>query len=294
MTRTGRFAPSPTGPLHFGSLVAAVASYCDARAAGGAWLLRIEDIDPPREAAGAADRILRQLETYGLTWDGPVLYQHRRTEAYVEAISRLQAQGDVFWCTCSRTDLARAGGGALYPGTCRAFTAPRADAAVRLHVPAGIIRFTDRVFGPREEDVAGSVGDFVIRRRDGLFAYQLAVVVDDAAQGVTDVVRGADLLDNTPRQILLQQRLGLPTPTHAHLPLATHADGQKLSKQTFAREIPVPALPRLLWQALDFLGQCPPQELENALPEEIVAWAVRHWRLAAVPPRTAAVPTGII
>ncbi|WP_127079110.1 tRNA glutamyl-Q(34) synthetase GluQRS [Rhodomicrobium lacus] len=282
MTHIGRFAPSPTGPLHFGSLVAAVASYCDARAAGGRWLVRMEDIDPPREMPGAAARILAQLGAYGFEWDGDVLFQSGRLDAYAHALETLRRAGNVFWCRCSRADLARIGG-AVYPGTCHAFTAPRDDAAVRLRVPAGVVDFADRVFGPQREDVAATVGDFVVLRRDGLFAYQLAVVVDDAFQAVTDVVRGADLLDNTARQIVLQRLLGLPEPRYMHLPLALNADGSKLSKQTHAKELPTPADSRLLWRALAFLGQDVPPEMPPAPCAEILRHGVGHWSPAAVP-----------
>ncbi|KAI95811.1 glutamyl-Q tRNA(Asp) ligase [Rhodomicrobium udaipurense JA643] len=282
MTYIGRFAPSPTGPLHFGSLVAAVASYCDARAAGGRWLVRMEDIDPPREMPGAARRILDQLAAYGFEWDGDVLFQSTRLDAYAEALDALRASGHVFWCNCSRADLARRSG-AVYPGTCRAFTAPRDDAAVRIRVPPGTVEFADRVFGPQREDVAETVGDFVVRRRDGLFAYQLAVVVDDDFQGVTDVVRGADLLDNTARQIVLQRLLGLPTPRYMHLPLALNADGSKLSKQTHAQELPTPADSGLLWQALAFLGQDVPPGTPPVPCADVLGHGVRHWTGAAVP-----------
>lgn len=275
MRYIGRFAPSPTGPLHFGSLVAAVGSYCDARAAGGRWLLRMEDIDPPRAMPGASDLILRQLEGYGFEWDGDVLFQHTRSDAYEAALAQLQVQGEVFWCRCSRAELARLGASAC-PGTCRAFTAPRADAAIRLRVPAGVVDFTDAIFGPQGEDVATAQGDFVLRRRDGLYSYQLAVVVDDAFQGVTRVVRGADLLDNTARQIVLQQRLGLATPGYMHLPLAVHRDGSKLSKQTHARALPLPVDPGLLRQALAHLEQAAPPEGLDA--PALLAWGVAHWQ----------------
>ena len=275
MRYTGRFAPSPTGPLHFGSLVAAVGSYCDARAAGGRWLVRMEDIDPPRAMAGASELILRQLEGYGFEWDGEILFQHTRGEAYETALARLQAQGDIFWCRCSRTELARLGARAC-PGSCRPFTTPREDAAIRLRVPAGLVSFEDAVFGKLAEDVAASQGDFVLRRRDGLYSYQLAVVVDDAFQGVTRVVRGADLLDNTARQIVLQQRLGLPSPGYMHLPLAVHRDGSKLSKQTYACALPLPAEPGLIRQALAHLGQAtPPEELNG---RALLEWGVAHWQ----------------
>ncbi|HEX4869655.1 MAG TPA: tRNA glutamyl-Q(34) synthetase GluQRS [Moraxellaceae bacterium] len=282
MPYIGRFAPSPTGALHFGSLVAAVGSYCAARAAGGRWLLRMEDIDPPRAMPGASDLILRQLEAYGFGWDGAVLYQSSRSDAYLAALEQLHAQGDVFWCRCSRAELARLGARA-YPGTCRARTTPQADAAIRLRVPPGRVEFEDAVFGPQAEDVATVVGDFVLRRRDGLFSYQLAVVVDDAAQGITQVVRGADLLDNTARQIVLQRRLGLPTPGYLHLPLAVHADGSKLSKQTFATALPLPANARLLRLALVHLGQEPPDlDLDCAA---WLAWGVAHWQPGRIRPQ---------
>lgn len=285
-TYTGRFAPSPTGPLHFGSLLAAVASFCDARAVGGRWLLRMEDTDPPREMPGAADTILRQLEHYGFAWDGPVLYQSLRHEAYADAIAQLQRQSDVFWCRCSRTELARQSPLGLYPGNCRPFTSPRPDAAVRLRVSPALLHFRDRVFGEQSESVADTVGDFVIQRRDGLYAYQLAVVVDDAFQGVTDVVRGADLLDNTARQLYLQSRLGLPAPRYAHLPLAVNAHGEKLSKQTFAAPLPESRPGRVLWLALATLGQEPPSALAELPPADVLDWACRHWlpeRISARP-----------
>lgn len=279
MHYTGRFAPSPTGPLHFGSLVAAVGSYCDARAAGGRWLVRMEDIDPPRAMPGASALILRQLEGYGFEWDGDVLFQHTRGEAYEAALAQLARQGDLYWCRCSRATLARQGA-SVYPGTCRCFTSPRDDAAIRLRVAPGDTRFDDAVFGPQREDVAATVGDFVLRRRDGLYSYQLAVVVDDAFQGVSRVVRGADLLDNTARQIVLQQRLGLPTPAYLHLPLATHRDGSKLSKQTFAQALPLPADPTQLYEALRHLGQAPvPPGLDC---RGLLDWGVAHWNVAHI------------
>jgi glutamyl-Q tRNA(Asp) synthetase len=299
MPPVGRFAPSPTGPLHFGSLIAAVASYCDARAASGRWLLRMEDIDPPREMPGAADLILRQMEAYGFEWDGEVLFQHTRRDAYNAALQQLQAQGDVFWCRCSRADLARLSGHSntpnnspAYPGTCRAFTSPRDDAAIRLRVPSGIMHFHDAVFGEQQENVQEKVGDFILRRRDGLFSYQLAVVVDDAAQGVTHVVRGADLLDNTARQIVLQKKLGLPTPHYLHLPLALHADGSKLSKQTHARALPLPASAEILREALLFLEQTVPDAHEAPSPAALLQHAVQHWQPARIPAHQQRLPSG--
>jgi glutamyl-Q tRNA(Asp) synthetase len=229
----GRFAPSPTGPLHFGSLLTALASWCDARAAKGQWLLRIEDVDVVRTQEGAADHIIRTLEHYGLWWDGEIVYQSQRTEHYQAALQQLQQQDDVFWCTCSRSELAQTQS-AIYTGHCRAHHQYRSQAAARIRVNERIIDFDDGVFGHISENIAETVGDFVIFRRDGLFAYQLAVVVDDAEQGITHIVRGADLLDNTSRQIYLQQRLNLTTPTYAHIPLVVNDKGEKLSKQTGA------------------------------------------------------------
>lgn len=237
----GRFAPSPTGPLHAGSLVAALASWLDARAAAGAWLVRIEDLDPPREAPGASDEILRQLSACGFESDEPVVLQSTRGDAYEAAFRTLQSRGLVYGCLCSRKDIeaavaARPGWHAgVYPGTCAQRTvAPDAVRAWRLRVPAATLSFVDRAVGPTAQCLSREVGDFVIRRAEGLWAYQLAVVVDDDAQGITHVVRGADLLDNTPRQVFLQHALGLPTPRYMHVPLVVNECGEKLSKQTRA------------------------------------------------------------
>lgn len=280
----GRFAPSPTGPLHFGSLLAAVASWVDARAASGQWLLRIEDVDTTRIQPGAIDHFFRALEHFGLNWDGEVVYQSRRTELYQHALSQLQQQHDIFWCNCTRSELARLGS-AVYPGTCRTHLQSRPQAAARLRVPEPChISFHDVVFGDLSEELAQTVGDFVLFRRDGLFAYQLAVVVDDALQGVTHIVRGADLLDNTARQIYLQQRLQLPTPAYCHLPLVTNPLGEKLSKQSGATALPFEQPGPYLWRVLALLGQQPPNELQFEDKGVVLAWAVRHWRLAAIPP----------
>jgi glutamyl-Q tRNA(Asp) synthetase len=249
----GRFAPSPTGPLHAGSLVAALASWLDARAAGGTWIVRIEDLDPPREVAGAGDEILRQLAACGLEPDEPVQLQSRRTDAYDQALRRLADAGLVYGCACSRKDVeaavaARPGWPAgVYPGTCSGTTvAPAGVRAWRLRVPDATVSLVDRAVGPYAQSLAREVGDFVIRRADGLWAYQLAVVVDDADQRITDVVRGADLLDNTPRQIHLQRALGLPALRYLHVPVVVNERGEKLSKQTFAppldRHAPLAAL----------------------------------------------------
>ena len=246
----GRFAPSPTGPLHFGSLLAAFGSWLMARHAGGTWRVRIEDIDPPREVSGAAEAQLRTLEGFGLLPDGPVLRQGERDAAYRAALDRLLAGGEAFECHCSRSDLAASGG--VHRACVRG--ARKTDPAIRLRVPEGtVIAIDDRVQGTVEQDVAREVGDFVLRRADGPWAYQLAVVVDDAAQDITEVVRGADLLDSTARQVFLQRRLGLPTPAYAHLPLVVDGDGRKLSKSAAALPVddadPLPAL-RAAWLAL--------------------------------------------
>jgi glutamyl-Q tRNA(Asp) synthetase len=243
---TGRFAPSPTGPLHLGSLVAAVGSWVFARAEGGRWLVRMEDIDTPRVVPGSAEEILAALTRYGLEWDGEVVWQSQRTPLYERALDVLRERGFVYDCGCSRAELQRAasapvGAEPVYPGTCRDGLAPgKQPRAIRFRAPDAVIAFEDLVCGRVEENVACRTGDFVVRRADGLFAYQLAVVVDDAEQGVTQVVRGADLLPSTARQIALQHALGLPTPQYAHLPLVVNPDGSKLGKRDGA--LPLPAL----------------------------------------------------
>lgn len=280
-TVIGRFAPSPTGPLHFGSLLAAIGSYAEARSKGGLWLLRIEDIDPPREQPGAATNILRSLEAHGLHWDGPVLWQSQRSEYYEAALDLLRHQGDLYACQCSRSELARAGVIDCL-GSCR--SAGHREGAWRLRTAeAGNIRFHDRLRGELSEDIQHSCGDFVLKRRDGLYAYQLAVVVDDAASGVTEVVRGADLLDNTARQCWLMQRLSLPRPRYLHLPLVVSHDGQKLSKQNHAPALDNERASDNLWQALHCLQQQPPATLRTATVADILAWAVENWRTEAIP-----------
>ncbi|MBA3253772.1 MAG: tRNA glutamyl-Q(34) synthetase GluQRS [Pseudomonadota bacterium] len=240
----GRFAPSPTGPLHAGSLTTALASWLDARAAGGAWIIRIEDLDPPRIVPGAAQRILEALVRCGLESDEPVVFQSARGELYQAAFARLQAAGLIYGCACSRRDVdevieAQAGWPAgVYPRTCAAGAAPNKPIrAYRLRVPDAKSRFTDRAAGPFMQHMTNDVGDFVVKRADGLWAYQLAVVVDDAEQKITDIVRGADLFDNTPRQIYLQRALGFSTPRYLHVPLVLNTAGEKLSKQTGATEL---------------------------------------------------------
>jgi len=286
----GRFAPSPTGPLHFGSLVAAVGSYLDARSRGGLWLLRMEDLDTPRTQPGAADAMLRTLEACGMGWDGSILYQSRRSETYRAALARLEALGLVYPCGCSRREIADSGlapdGALIYPGTCRKGLAPGKTArARRVRVGDSILEFEDALLGPIQQNLATEAGDFVLQRADGLYAYQLAVVVDDAEQGITDVVRGADLLASTPRQIFLQRLLGLPSPRYLHLPLAVNAAGEKLSKQTLAPPVderdPLPALV----QVLDFLGQTPPRQLRQANLPEFWDWALSNWKPERIPRR---------
>lgn len=273
--------------MHFGSLVAAVGSFADARAAGGEWLVRMEDLDRPRTVPGAADDILRLLDAFGLHWDASVWYQTGRTEAYVTALERLSAAGLVYACGCTRREIQLGGRpgpeGPIYPGTCRrGLPAGRTPRSLRLRADGSEIGFVDRVHGPQRQDVARAVGDFVLRRADGFHAYQLAVVVDDAAQGITDVVRGADLLLSTPRQIRLQRHLGLPQPTYAHLPLALDASGRKLSKSLAAlpvhRSDPLPAL-LAAWR---FLGQCPPPEPPGDVAA-FWAWAVHAWDVTRIP-----------
>lgn len=282
----GRFAPSPSGPLHFGSLVAAVGSFLEARTRDGDWLVRIEDLDPPRERPGAADDILSTLERLQMFWDGPVLRQSTRGEAYAAALEMLRSAGRVRRCACSRAQLASLPENAgpatdelFHPPECLATEEPPpSPAAERFRVPAGRVHFLDRVQGPRYADTAAETGDFVLRRRDGFYAYQLAVVVDDAAQGVTDVVRGADLLGSTARQILLQRALGLPPVTYMHLPLAVDESGLKLSKSADAPGVSRAAPGRQLVAALEFLRQAPPAGLGRAAIGEIWQWALGNWR----------------
>ena len=271
----GRFAPTPSGYLHFGSLIAALASYLDARAAGGRWLLRMEDLDPPREMPGAQAAILQALEAYGFEWDGHMVRQSERLDTYNSLIERLMEDGHAYACTCSRKQLEPFNG--LYPGFCRDAGRDTHDAAIRLRVPDRQYGFNDRVQGEFHQHLGREVGDFVIRRRDGLIAYQLAVVLDDAWQGITDIVRGADLLDSTPRQLYLQELLDLPQPGYLHVPLIVQPDGHKLGKRYRSPPLePAEATPLLL-RALLALGQPTPLELNDALPSEIMSWATPRW-----------------
>ena len=269
----GRFAPSPTGDLHFGSLVAAVASFLNVKSSGGRWLVRVEDLDPPRELAGSAARIVQDLADFGMHSDGEVLYQSKRLAAYEEACSGLLSRGQAFWCGCSRRDLSASG---VYPGTCRnGVRKGKKPRAIRIRVDASTIHWRDLVQGDQCESLQSSAGDFVIRRADGLFAYQLAVVVDDAYQGVTEIVRGADLLDSTARQIWLQQCLGFRPLQYAHVPIAVSPDGRKLSKRLQSDPIRLQSRVIALRQALTFLGHEPP-ELDLSGTWE---WAHQHWSL---------------
>ncbi len=294
MPHTGRFAPTPSGPLHYGSLVAALASYCQARASGGRWLLRIEDVDTPRVVTGAEQQILRALEAFGFTWDGPLLRQSNRFEVYREYLEQLLAKGHCFACACSRRSLREQGVasgvlGQIYPGNCRDRHLATSGHSVRLDTRgAGRIEFHDGLYGDFALDLEREVGDFVLRRADGIYAYHLAVVVDDEQQGVDEVVRGADLLENTCLHIYLQRCLGFATPRYLHVPLVNNIQGVKLSKQTGARALDAANAPQLLVAALNHLNQQPLAELQASPPAEILAWAVEHWTPAAIPAQLAA------
>ncbi|NCF74302.1 MAG: tRNA glutamyl-Q(34) synthetase GluQRS [Gammaproteobacteria bacterium] len=277
----GRFAPSPTGPLHFGSLVAAVASYLQARTKNGQWLLRIEDIDPPREQPGASDAIIEALQCYGFVWDGDVIYQSKSDAEHRSALELLIDQNLAYPCSCSRRDLADAPRGPLgiiYPGTCRN-GCNKQETAIRLLTDDKAIVFADALQGTQSHRLESESGDFVIRRRDGLIAYQLAVVVDDELQGVTEVVRGIDLIDSTPRQIYLQRLLQYRTPNYIHIPVIVHANGDKLSKLTGAPAIPLKAPSKTLCAALRALGQEPPASLASAALSDVWYWALKTWQM---------------
>jgi glutamyl-Q tRNA(Asp) synthetase len=284
----GRFAPSPTGPLHFGSIVAALGSCLEARRQGGEWLVRMEDVDEPRCQSGADKQILETLEALGFAWDGPVMYQSRRKDRYREVLEQLKTRGVAYPCACSRKDLADAtpaiDGSPRYPGTCRNGLPPgAAPRAWRLRVSDEPVSFEDAVQGSYTQQLERDVGDFVLLRADGYFAYQLAVVVDDADQGITHVVRGADLLDSTPRQIYLQRLLGVPVPAYTHLPVAVNAAGEKLSKQTRAEAVDVSRPVASLFAAWRFLGQEASPNIEEASVDEFWRWASTHWNPFQIP-----------
>lgn len=284
----GRFAPSPTGPLHFGSLVSALASYLDAKTNGGQWLVRMEDLDPPREQPGAASSILRSLEDHGLFWDGEVLYQSQRHHAYQECLDALAAAELVYPCSCSRQDLARMNG--VYNGHCRTHI-PHAGQVCSQRLKlydlpdrtnSDLIVFEDLIQGIQQQNLRTQAGDQILKRRDGFFAYPLAVVVDDIAQGITHVIRGSDLLEVTGRQLFFFGLLDAPQPAFGHVPLAIQANGQKLSKQNHAKAIEHKNASNNLWRGLAFLGQNPPVDLAGLSTTEILDWALHNWRRSAV------------
>ena len=279
----GRFAPSPSGPLHFGSLVCALASYLDVKIHGGQWLVRIEDLDPPREISGASQHILNQLEAHGLCWDGQVLYQSHRLQAYAEALTFLTDKHLAYHCQCNRKRISELNG--VYDNRCRTRGLDAQNHATRLalHDHIGVVTFEDQIMGHISQNICSAVGDFIIQRRDKLFSYQLAVTVDDAFQGVTRVVRGTDLLDSTPRQIYMQQCLGYKQPSYAHVPIAVTKDGQKLSKQNLAAGLAPGNESLNLWVALDWLKQSPPNYLRVLAPAEIISWATENWDQSKLP-----------
>lgn len=280
----GRFAPSPTGPLHIGSLLAAIASFLDAKANQGLWHLRIDDLDTPRNQSGATSRILRILESAALTWDGPVLFESRQIDRYYAAIEQLDAKDLLYFCTCSRKELSalapddtRFG---IYPGICRNNKHPRSeDYATRIRTNDSRIGFNDRLQGYFEQNLAEEVGDFILRRRDRIFAYQLAVVIDDASQQVNQIVRGIDLIDSTPRQIYLHNLLGLSVPEYCHLPLVVDRDGYKLSKQNGARAVRESELSDVIYKVLRLLAHPAPKALKKAPPAELLQWGLENWDL---------------
>jgi len=288
----GRFAPSPSGPLHFGSLTSALASYLEAKTNHGEWLVRIEDIDPPREVAGSDTLILKSLEAHGLQWDGDILYQSSRTDAYEAALDYLTKKNLLFYCSCTHKQLKEYRqqhfvnnstlSNGVYPGICHEHTNYREDCAIRLRVDAQSILFHDAVYGLNAQDLTNDVGAFVLKRRDGLFAYQLAVVIDDIYQGITDIVRGVDLLDSSPRQLYLYQCLDTLAPNYAHLPLALMPSGKKLSKQTGASGLNNAQAQNNIFNALTFLGQNPPPELKFESVESLLQWAKSHWTISSI------------
>ncbi|WP_419533682.1 tRNA glutamyl-Q(34) synthetase GluQRS [Endozoicomonas sp.] len=273
----GRFAPSPSGPLHFGSLVAALASYLDARAHHGKWLVRMEDIDPPREQPQAAERILKALEVYGLHWDDSVLFQSDRSEAYDETLNTLLREEKLYPCTCTRKKLAGLDG--VYPGYCRnQRKIPNQPHSLRLLCSSSIIQFQDRIQGDQSFDLS-TLGDFILKRKDGLYAYQLAVCIDDNFQGISHIVRGVDILDSTPRQLYLQSQLNYPNPVYAHVPVITQNNGNKLSKQNHAPAIPLNNPRPLIIKALTAFGLQPEADLLMSSVEEILSWGVKNWSI---------------
>jgi len=282
MSYIGRFAPSPTGPLHMGSLIAAVASYCQARSNQGQWLLRIEDLDPPREIAGATDDIIRTLDHYGFEWDGEILLQSNRTDLYLQVLAELSDQRHIYPCTCSRSDIKKTAQitavGLRYAGTCKKGSRTRNKAhSLRLKTPDKIIGFTDHIQAWYQQNLNRDVGDFIVKRADGEIAYQLAVVVDDAEQNISEIVRGSDLLDSTPRQIYIQEILSFSHPDYAHIPVIVNTDNEKLSKQTMAKPVGKNEVQTNLHAALNYLNQQPPTELQYENIDALWSWAITHW-----------------
>lgn len=280
----GRFAPSPTGPLHLGSLLTAVASYLDARANRGVWRLRIDDLDTARNQNGAAAQIRKMLETAGMDWDGPVVYQSQQLEQYQAAFDRLDRRGLLYPCTCSRKELgeftANGSDRNVYPGICRdKARSVRSHHAIRIRIDPSSIGFYDRLQGYHEQNLAAQVGDFVVRRRDRIFAYQLAVVIDDATQHITQVVRGMDLIDSTPRQIYLHSLLGLRVPGYCHVPLVLDPHGAKLSKQTGAKALHESELSQAVFKVLALLNHAPPGAMKTAPPRALLEWGIGNWNL---------------
>ena len=282
MNYVGRFAPTPSGPLHFGSLIAAVASYIDARAHKGLWLVRIEDLDPPRTAPGSIDSILSCLDTFGLHWDGELMLQSQRQQAYFGALELLRQQGHIYACSCSRAQFHT---DPLYKCNCLTDPPTQKQVAMRITLPANNITVNDVIIGPQTQHLANEVGDFIVQRKDQLFSYQLAVVVDDAEQKISHIIRGSDLYRQTPRQVWLQTCLGYKQPIYGHLPIITNNQGQKLSKQNLAAPLDITQAPALLSEALERLGQATPCSLRQAPVAEQLAWAVTQWDLEAVPKR---------
>lgn len=279
----GRFAPSPTGAVHFGTLLAAVGSYLQAKKNNGEWIIRMEDVDLTRKVDGADTDILHTLEAFGFEWQGEILYQSTQNEYYENTSQQLVEQSLVFPCLCTRKQLTESGSN-LYPGSCRSRQLPeKNDHSLRMIARDINITFNDAVMGRQSQNMAQQCGDFIIRRRDGLFAYQLAVVVDDAMQGITEIVRGADLLDSTPRQIYLQQLLDYKTPTYCHLPLAVDSHGNKISKSEGAAKVNIKNKEKLLCKTLEFLAQKPPVDLVNCSINDIWQWAIANWNIHAVP-----------
>ncbi|WP_448214213.1 tRNA glutamyl-Q(34) synthetase GluQRS [Colwellia sp. MEBiC06753] len=277
----GRFAPSPSGLLHFGSLVTALASYLDAKANNGIWLVRIEDIDPPREQAGAASDILRTLEAYGMHWDEDVLYQSQQSALYETLLAELNQQALSYYCQCTRAQIKALG--SIYTYTCRSLNLPEQGNGTRLINHHGINQYQDMIQGQVQCNAALASEDFIIKRKDGLYAYQLAVVADDIYQGISHIVRGCDLLEPTARQLTLYKTFGFNPPQYAHVPLVVTAEGYKLSKQNKAPAIDINAPQASLIAALKFLNQQPPSELSQATTEEVINWAIANWQITQVP-----------